>query len=187
MSIDPATVETIEEKVSLQGNLKTVIKKVFLGTDYFGDPEYKETVEKFVIDTMETGLLKKNNPNLEIVPPKANELQLDYDCNEIPQQFQDVLEILHERFIKAITYQTFRSASKKHWHVVITLPEEIDNRERIMWQALFGSDYVREGLSFLRDINGIPNPSVLYMYKDRIPEESVTIPAKPARKFRAAQ
>lgn len=135
------------------------------------------------------GLAKKGVPGLEIVKPEKFEIQLDYDYDEIPAQFNKVLEILRQRFPKGhLTWEKYRSSSGKHWHVVIKLPEDITDQERIVWQAVFGSDYIRESLNLLRLVNHL-DPQCLYMQHERTPVEVVEIPEipdKPGRKFKDA-
>lgn len=128
---------------------------------------------------------KKYDKDLEIVPAQTNQIQIDYDYDEIPKQFDDILFLLRERFPKGnLIWNKFRSASGKHWHVIIDLPEPISNQERIVWQAVFGSDYRREGLSLLRLIAQLENPSLLYMEKNKVAIETHIVPEKPIRKFK---
>jgi hypothetical protein len=122
---------------------------------------------------------------LDIVPAKKNELQIDYDQDEVPEQFKKMLPILRQRFDKGTIYwKKQRSASGQHWHVIITLPEDITDQERIMWQAVFGSDFMREGLSVLRVAAGMENPTLLFVPKNTVPVEMGIVEERPARKFK---
>lgn len=144
----------------------------------------------FIIDNTQEALeekVKKKGVDLDIVVAKKNELMIDYDQEEIPEQFQKMLPILRQRFNKGtIFWKKQHSASGKHWHVIVTLPEEISDQERIVWQAVFGSDYMREGLSLLRVVAGMENPTSLFMPKDVAPVEIGQIEERPARKFKDA-
>lgn len=147
--------------------------------------EKADATPKYVLDNAADMLASKNKPGLQIVPATDKQLQLDYDHEEVPEQFHKVLTILRERFAKGnIKWNKYRSSSGKHWHIVIDLPEAITDQERIIWQAVFGSDYMREGLSLMRLIAKIENPSVLFMMPDRVPEETGELVERPGRKFR---
>jgi hypothetical protein len=60
-------------------------------------------------------------------------------------------------------------------HIVIGLPVEIEDIERVAWQAAFGSDGKREALNILRVKRGIKNPILLYMPKDCGVQELQTV------------
>lgn len=84
--------------------------------------------------------------DFEIVLPKPNQLQLDYDSPRMPDQFDIALGILLEAYDGGADYHTTISKSG-NTHVTIDLPVDIDDVTRVAWQAIFGSDYRREGLS----------------------------------------
>lgn len=130
--------------------------------------------------------VKKKPGDNEIVPAKPNQLQLDYDQEKIPEQFSNMLSILQKRFgcDKALKWEETISSSGKHIHIVVTLPEDIDNMERVAWQSVFGSDPMREALSILRITNNISDPSVLFMPKKRVVVECGVLEARPGRKFK---
>ena len=126
----------------------------------------------------------------EVVVAEENTLQLDYDRikpNKCPPKFKQVLGLLAQRFKvkqEELKYEIHRSKSDKGNHVIIHLPDKLEEIERIAWQAVFGSDGIREGLNLLRVERHIKNPILLFMRKDR-PGDTHVIPA-PAkgRKFR---
>lgn len=140
---------------------------------------------KYKLDNAKDVLATKNKPGLEIVPATAKQLQLDYDSDEVPEQFNKVLPMLRQRFTKGtITWNKYHSSSGKHWHVILDLPEAITDQERIVWQAVFGSDYMREGLSLMRLIANIENPTLLFMMPDRVAIETGILPEPVGRKFK---
>lgn len=144
-------------------------------TDYACKPE----------EALEKKKKKYNNPNLTIINAANCEIQIDYDCEEIPEQFHKVLGILRQRFPKGhLNWKKYLSASGKHFHIIVTLPEEITNQERILWQAVFGSDYMRESLNVLRLSQGFENPVKLFMDPTKEPERIVEVPERPNRKFK---
>jgi hypothetical protein len=124
----------------------------------------------------------------EIVLPKANELQIDYDIPELPERFHKVLDLLVQAFCRlhqTITY-TIRKSRHENLHITIILPCAIMNTERIAWQAIFGSDHMREGLSMMSERRGIANPTLLIERRNSEPcaAGSMTLEPKTGRKFR---
>jgi hypothetical protein len=129
--------------------------------------------------------LKKKPGNNEIVYPKKNQLQLDYDQEDVPEQFTKMIPVLRQRFPSGtIKWEKYKSSSKVHIHVVVDLPEDINDNERILWQAVFGSDCMREGINILRMAAHLDNPSLLFMPVDRQPIESGIIPERLGRRFK---
>ena len=124
----------------------------------------------------------------EIILPQANQLQIDYDVPELPERFHKVLDLLVQAFCKlhqSITY-IVRKSRHDNLHVTINLPCAIMDIERIAWQAIFGSDHMREGLSMMSQRRGIANPTLLIERKNAEPftTGSVTLEPKTGRKFR---
>jgi hypothetical protein len=101
--------------------------------------------------------------DLEIVLPKPNQLQLDYDSPKLPERFGEALDLLTQAYCKvreSLVYTVTVSKSGNR-HVTIDLPASVSPTERIAWQAIFGSDYKREGLGMMSIVRGIANPSLL--------------------------
>ena len=124
----------------------------------------------------------------EVVVANDYTLQIDYDRvpkDRCPAKFKAVLSLLGQRFKskEALTYEIHRSKSGKGNHVIIHIPDPLEDIERIAWQAAFGSDGVREALNLLRIKRHIKNPVLLFMKKNR---DTTPINIKPAgfRKFR---
>jgi hypothetical protein len=132
----------------------------------------------------ETGLSEE----YEIILPKMNQLQIDYDVPELPEQFHKVLDLLVQAFCKLhqnITY-IVRKSRHNNLHVTINLPCDIMNTERIAWQSIFGSDHMREGLSMMSERRGIANPTLLIERRNAEPCATgiLTLEPKTGRKFR---
>ena len=131
-------------------------------------------------------LITRNIPDLEVVIGSNTQLLIDYDQEELPQERLDNgLSFLRERVGKGeLGYNTFRSGSGKHWHVVVEMPIEMTELERITWQLIFGSDHKRDALSVIGINRMVKNPILLFMHKNKKPEMSYSVPEKPARKFK---
>jgi hypothetical protein len=107
----------------------------------------------------------------EPVVAKTTQLQIDFDRKTekigLPPNFKGMMGFLQQRFNleKHCQYKTTKSKGGGT-HIVIDLPVEVDDTERIAWQAAFGSDGKREALNLLRVKREIKNPILLYMPKD---------------------
>jgi len=154
---------------------------------------YEKLVDWYYKDEAEAASLKLQEMGFvdwEVVVAETDTLQLDYDKikpNKCPPKFKQILGLLAQRFNvdqEVLTYEIHRSKSDKGNHVIIHLPDKMDEIERVGWQAAFGSDGVREALNLLRVHRNIKNPILLFMKKDR-PQEVHSIPK--GRKFRDAK
>ena len=107
------------------------------------------------------------------VGAKKNQLQIDVDHKSakvrLPSNFKGMMGLLQQRFSlqKPLPFRATKSKGQGT-HIVINLPIEIDDVERIAWQAAFGSDGKREALNLLRVRRNIKNPILLFMPKEDI-------------------
>lgn len=94
-----------------------------------------------------------------IVYPEPNQLFIDIDSD---RQWRNFCEAI-ERF-KDWRWQSSRSTSGKPYrkHVVVTLPKAVDERTRVFYQALLGSDPSRESLSWKRLQAGEKRPTIFF-------------------------
>lgn len=95
------------------------------------------------------------------VYPKANELQLDIDSYEDLAVLQAQLPILAQ-VVTIISNVVTPSTREGHFHVTVTLEGVVSPGDRILYQALIGSDRKRELLSLIALRRGSPNPTVLF-------------------------
>jgi hypothetical protein len=68
---------------------------------------------------------------------------------------------MEDEFKEKLPYKIYNSTTKDHYHIIVEMPFEMDNEQRIIWQLLLGSDPVRELLSMFRILNNDPFPSLL--------------------------
>ena len=62
-----------------------------------------------------------------------------------------------------ITYVSARSRRKRDGsHIVVTLPRDITNIERLLWQAILGSDLRREAHSYRNMLRGDERPTLFF-------------------------
>jgi len=135
----------------------------------------------------------KHVVGLEVVVGSQNQLMIDYDVDEFPQErFEKGLNYLKQRLnpftlnsIDKIKYFKYRSKSGKHWHVIIEVPIKFEDMERLIWQQIFGSDFQRDALSTIAISRKVKNPILLFMKKDKIAEETEYVSIVPiSRKFK---
>ena len=106
----------------------------------------------------------------DVVVADDNVLQIDYDIlfgdtDEWRPRFNYVLAILKERLdVPSLDYEETPSRHDRT-HIVIYLPVPMDIVERVAWQAIFNSDYVREALHLKSISRQELNPILLYMRK----------------------
>lgn len=107
----------------------------------------------------------------EIVLPKPNQLQLDYDTPELPEWFERALSIVAQAFCPRLRDKimwTVTESKSGNRHVTIDLPYDIDDLTRVAWQAALGSDPMRECLSLMSVRKNIANPTLLLEKKHQV-------------------
>lgn len=129
--------------------------------DYMFSPEVRREVLDRILES---------HPDYELVEPKPNEIQLDWDTEKsmVSREEKDkhlswALERLN---LNPRKIEVFRSRNG-NCHVVVTLHRPINDQKRILLQALFGSDLRREVLNYMRRERGDELPMLLIMNKNR--------------------
>lgn len=84
--------------------------------------------------------------------PRPNELFLDIDSEEAADQARKLIKVAHAHAqISGDTWTTSPSGAPGHWHVVVVFHRDVrDEYERVLLQAVLGSDPMRELLSWRR-------------------------------------
>lgn len=101
--------------------------------------------------------------------PQPNQLFLDIDSTE---QYDEAMrrfrmfvhELSHEYEYPPNWEETPSISGDGHWHVVITLPFEVDIWQRIAWQSALNSDPTKELLSCFRILRGDSKPVLFAEY-----------------------
>jgi hypothetical protein len=98
-----------------------------------------------------------------IVEPGARELFLDIDCEEDLDLFRrNVLRVQEDAAVLRYEVRSSPSGRGGRYHVVVTLGRDVDPVERVLLQALLGSDRVREALSWIRARRGFEMPTIFF-------------------------
>ena len=118
--------------------------------------------EKTLMRSHEAEAYAKAN-NLEVRFPKPNELFLDLDSAIHLDTFFRNFDLAKAVFGLDITYVSARSRRKRDGsHIVVTLPRDITNIERLLWQAILGSDLRREAHSYRNMLRGDERPTLFF-------------------------
>ena len=101
---------------------------------------------------------------LMIVTPAANELFVDIDDCESWHVFMRHFHIVKAALPGCVyTKRPSPSGAADRFHVVVTLPRDVATVfERIMLQALLGSDRLHETLSWRAAACGSPEPTLFF-------------------------
>jgi hypothetical protein len=100
---------------------------------------------------------------LVVVEPSSHELFVDIDSEDQHQSFTRAFAIFRNTHtVVALKQEPSPSRQIWHWHMTITLKEEVDARTRILYQAVLGSDPVREVLSLQRLECGDKMPTLFF-------------------------
>lgn len=99
-----------------------------------------------------------------IILPASNELQIDIDTYDGYQRFLTSFDILVRYFEEAKYVEKASKSGLPHRHIVVTLPFEVSEAERIAFQAALGSDHKREILGAIRNQLNI-QPCTLFAEK----------------------
>lgn len=98
-----------------------------------------------------------------VVLPKEDQLLIDIDNPEAYQKFNTQLGRFVE-LVDADAYVTYDNPSKSgkegHRHIMVQLSASISNEKRILFQLMLGSDLRRELLSYVRESEGDPHPTL---------------------------
>jgi hypothetical protein len=99
----------------------------------------------------------------EVVVATEYTLQLDIDRIAVPDTFPRLIGILEEQ-VGPVRYEV--SASKSgNTHVIITMQNPMPITERVAWQAIFGSDPIREAAHLSSIKREELNPILLFQCK----------------------
>lgn len=112
---------------------------------------FRESRDEYIREMKDAGMV--------IHLPSPNELQLDIDYESQYNIYRKLIWILEREYGNCPTVVTV--SKNGGLHIYITLPFEVNDYERIAYQAALGSDPVRELLSLVRLHEGIEHPTLL--------------------------
>lgn len=103
---------------------------------------------------------------LTVLEPKEDELFIDIDDNESKEIFERRWPAIADALGMSILYRyPSRNKDEKTMfigeHIIIRTGQAMSDEMRIAFQALLGSDWIRERISLSRIILGIPKPTLL--------------------------
>lgn len=141
-----------------------------------------------LIDAQAALIAKSLGLDYDIVVADDKSIQLDLDNltygAPMPKLFLELLTMFARAEISYRGYYVTRSKSG-NTHVTIRFNKSIPITERIAWQAIFGSDPMREALHMMAMKRNVKNPILMFEPKNRS-EELVGVPdlaAEPVGRF----
>jgi hypothetical protein len=105
---------------------------------------------------------KAKRENLVIKTPLNNELFIDIDTDADLAEYDRNYGVIDELYGIDETYMTASRTKPEGKHIVVTLSQCVTPTERIMLQAILGSDRTREALSLWRVRNNDPDPTLFF-------------------------
>lgn len=107
--------------------------------------------------------LVAGNRGCIVVYPASNELQIDIDSDDDYERFLAAIPLLD--FTREVTEKVSMSGLP-HRHIYVKANRTFTDIERIAYQFMLGSDYVRESLNLMRVTYGVKNPTRLFESKE---------------------
>jgi hypothetical protein len=112
-----------------------------------------------------------------VVLPKDNELLIDIDSDAAEQLFHKQLTKVNEYVgVSTWTATPSKSGEPERKHIIVQLQRSIAQIERIVLQAVLGSDLRRELLSYCRWTIGDPQPTLFF---EKQPFQIAAAPERP--------
>lgn len=107
----------------------------------------------------------------EVVAPRDNQLFIDYDTPDLPARFEEAMKFLVQTFCDFGQRLTYKITQSRHGnlHVMIDLPRDISELERLAWHGVFGSDWKRDASSLMCMRRGVSNNVLLIERRDTPP------------------
>lgn len=97
--------------------------------------------------------------------PAPNELFIDIDSDAALREHARLMKAAPKGLVTSSYITPSPSGKSGHFHVVVTLSREVSSTERVMLQALFGSDLMRELLSWRRIQDGAEDNAVSLFFE----------------------
>lgn len=132
--------------------------------DFTGPAEQHVEPDYFKFIASTNAYEEAGKKGLTVVVPAPNQLFLDFDNAVDFGLYKQRLRIFEHNVCPVEGTKETASRSRKpgHYHVVVTLARKVTPVERILFQALLGSDGKRELLSYVRVLNGDPVPTLFF-------------------------
>jgi hypothetical protein len=116
---------------------------------------------EFIAPNSERAIHEASLLGLDVVFPAADELQIDIDNSADYEVFLEHVSILERHYGTQLEHKETHSRSGGECkHITVKLYHNISNTERILLQAVLGSDRKREILSLLQEWNGDAHPTL---------------------------
>lgn len=119
-------------------------------------------LEEYFGRTKRESFKRATDAGLEIVKPGATDIQIDLDTPIVPDTFMHRVMMAEDLGLVKKFSEKATPSKGGNWHVTLQATRPLTPLDRLMLQALLGSDWKREMLSYQRYLNGDMEPSVLF-------------------------
>jgi hypothetical protein len=142
----------------MQSTLESGLDATRLAGRLTGNQPWAEENCQYPLDN---GLEAAKQMGLNVVVPEPNQLFIDIDNTGAYQHYNQMLGVVNSFFDVVDIDDSPSKSGRPHCHITITLGHPISNVERVLLQAILGSDPKRELLSYARLLRGI-KPATLF-------------------------
>jgi len=132
-----------------------------IDTDTIDGEEYDSN------ESREVYLREQEEAGYKVVLPKTNELQIDMDTGDAYALFKKQLASLKKEYPSIECKIAPSRNGLPGRHATIEMPFDMEDSERIAWQAALGSDPFRELMSLFRLRKGDEHPTLFLENSDR--------------------
>jgi hypothetical protein len=113
---------------------------------------------------LDNGLETAAAAGLKAVVAEPNQLLIDIDTKESEYKFNSIISLVASFFPLEVISDLPSRSGGDHRHITLTLGHSISDVERVLLQAILGSDPKRELLSYVRLLRGI-EPATMFFEK----------------------
>jgi hypothetical protein len=153
----------------MAGTLESGIDATILAGRLTDNQPWAEENNSYPLDN---GLETAAAAGLRAVVAQPNQLLIDIDTLESEYKYNTMLGMVASFFPLEVTSDLPSKSGGDHRHITLTLGHSISNVERVLLQAILGSDPKRELLSYVRLLRGI-EPATMFFEK---PDEASDLP-----------
>lgn len=143
-----------------------MIKSEFEDIFTFEDEIKKEEVPEysgFVLNDIAQGRAHAKEKGLQVVLPRADELQIDLDSEDAVTQFDERFKLVNKQFkLEEISRAASKSGGEKKHVTLRVLETPLTDLLRIALQSILGSDYKRELFSLRNCVSGKNCPTIFF-------------------------
>lgn len=125
------------------------------------------TGNNYLLDAFDMAATDAEAQGREVIRSTDTTLLLDFDNGSQQEQYGRMLERLQRALPGVQETVRWTSKSGRGVHVMLSLPKPLTVTERLLLQAVLGSDPTREMLGLMLLHSGVENPIMLFKPKGK--------------------